>query len=139
MGEHHVKQRLDTTELREFSRRLLDDLFALRTMLKRGMIESGVRRIGAEQEMFLVDPHGNPVMAAPELLERLGPEFTNELARFNLELNLEPQVFGGTCLSDIEREIVEHLTTARRVAAEMGVGISSRCAPQTSWTSPPAS
>lgn len=123
MGEQHVKQRLDTTELREFSRRLLDDLFALRTMLDRGMIESGIRRIGAEQEMFLVDPHGNPAMAAPELLERLGPEFTNELARFNLELNLEPQVFGGSCLSNIEREVVDHLTTARRVAAEMGVEV----------------
>ncbi|TNF24569.1 MAG: CBS domain-containing protein [Deltaproteobacteria bacterium] len=123
MGEQQVKQRLDTTELRQFSRRLLDDLFALRTMLDRGMIERGVRRIGAEQEMFLVDPYGNPAMAAPEMLERLPPQFTNELARFNLELNLEPQVFGGTCLSNIENEIVEHLGTARRVAAELGVDV----------------
>jgi len=123
MGEQRVKQRLDTTELRQFSRRLLDDLFALRTMLDRGMIESGVRRIGAEQEMFLVDQHGNPAMAAPELLERLGPQFTNELARFNLELNLEPQSFGGTCLSNIEREIVEHLAIARKTASELGVQV----------------
>ena len=123
MGEHRVKQRLDTTELREFSRRLLDDLFALRTMLERGMIETGVRRIGAEQEMFLVDAHGNPAMAAPELLARLGPAFTNELAKFNLELNLAPQVFGGQCLSRIEKDIVDHLAEARVAAAELGVEV----------------
>lgn len=36
-------------------RALLDDVQALETMLEEGMIEEGVRRIGAEQEMFLVD------------------------------------------------------------------------------------
>jgi hypothetical protein len=34
---------------------VLDDLVALERMIEGGMIERGVRRIGAEQELFLVD------------------------------------------------------------------------------------
>ncbi len=41
-------------------RSLLDDLRALEMMLEEGRIESGVRRIGAEQEMFLVGRDSAP-------------------------------------------------------------------------------
>lgn len=125
MGEQRVKEQLDTSELRAFSRRLLDDLHAFRAMLERGMIESDVRRIGAEQEMFLVDQRGNPAMMAVPLLERLSdqPDFTSELALFNLEFNLAPQVFGGTCLSRIEADILEHLAVARAQAEALGCEI----------------
>ena len=34
---------------------LLADVMALEQMIETGRIETGVRRIGAEQEMFLVD------------------------------------------------------------------------------------
>ena len=36
-------------------RAILADLRALERMLDEGMFETGVRRIGAEQEMFLID------------------------------------------------------------------------------------
>ena len=41
--------------LRQFTRKLLTDLRAIEKMLDSGAIESGVRRIGAEQELFLVN------------------------------------------------------------------------------------
>ena len=55
MGEHNVEQELDEQKLQTFMKALLDDLRALDYMLDNDLIESGVRRIGAEQEMFLVD------------------------------------------------------------------------------------
>ena len=49
MGEHNVEQELDEGKLHEFMQALLADLRALAFMLENGCIESGVRRIGAEQ------------------------------------------------------------------------------------------
>jgi hypothetical protein len=53
MGEHRVQSDITGEQLRLFMKSLLTDLQALETMLRDGMIESGVRRIGAEQELFL--------------------------------------------------------------------------------------
>ncbi len=99
MGTHDVKE-LDSQNLRTFTQKLLADLRALELMLKSGAIETGVRRIGAEQELFLIDRNWGPAPLAVEMLERLGDEhFTTEVARFNLEFNTDPLSFGGDCLS----------------------------------------
>jgi len=123
MGEHQVS---DTTseELRRFVRALLEDVRALERMLDEGWIESDVRRIGAEQEMFLVDRDGNPAPLAMEVLERLdSPAFAVELARFNLEANLTPRDLGGDCLLQMERDLEDLLAKARAAAAELGVDV----------------
>jgi len=57
MGEHQIEQGVDDRQMRAFTKALLNDLVALEQMLDTGRIESGVRRIGAEQEMFLVDAY----------------------------------------------------------------------------------
>jgi len=59
MGDKNVQSKYNENELRTFTRAILTDLRALDEMLGGGQIESGVRRIGAEQEMFLIDsaPH----------------------------------------------------------------------------------
>lgn len=55
MSERPFDSQQDGEKLRQFTSRLLHDLRALEAMLDRGMFETGVRRIGAEQELFLVD------------------------------------------------------------------------------------
>ncbi len=116
MGEHNVEE-VDSAELRRFTRRVLDDLEALEQMCAEGLIESGIRRIGAEQEMFLVDRAGRPAPVATEMLETLADDrFTTELGRYNLEGNLQPHLFGGTCLGKLERELRELNLTARTAA-----------------------
>jgi CBS domain-containing protein len=124
MGEHDVDRSVDEEGLREFSRALLADLSALEILLERGGIESGVRRIGAEQEMFLVDSACRPAPIGPELLEQLRePMLTTEIGRFNLEANLPPLLFGGSCLSEMESGIQGLLHTARAAAQEQGCDI----------------
>ncbi|MHC4261517.1 MAG: CBS domain-containing protein [Planctomycetota bacterium] len=117
MGEQKVAELQDGAQLRAFTRAVLEDVRALEQMLDGGQFETGVRRIGAEQEVFLVDRSGRPTLTGPNLLAELPPEsFTTELARFNVELNLEPRVLGGTCLSDMERELTTQLELLRSVA-----------------------
>ena len=60
------------------------------------------------QEAFLVDRTFHPAPCAPEVLERLGSEaFTTELARFNLEMNLDPVPLHGPCFRVLLAEKVK--------------------------------
>ncbi len=103
-------------------RALLSDLRALERMLHEGLLESGVRRIGAEQELFLIDKAWSPAPGAMSVLERIGDShFTTELGQFNLELNTDPQAFGGDGLSRLHQQLDELLEKLRRVAAELGL------------------
>jgi len=69
MGEHNISTEHDEQQQQAFMKALLSDLTALEQMLETGRIESGVRRIGAEQEMFIVDGSYLPVAGALPLLE----------------------------------------------------------------------
>ena len=71
MGEQNVHHKPGRSQLRAFTKALLDDVQALDRMLADNAFESGVRRIGAEQEMFLVDRTMGPAMTAVEVLETL--------------------------------------------------------------------
>ena len=91
MGEHNINQEFDDRKLRSYMKALLNDLRALEYMLDNDLIESDVRRIGAEQEMFLVDRHMRPAPVGREVLDRTNdPRLTTEIAKFNLESNLTP-------------------------------------------------
>ncbi|MCH7813773.1 MAG: hypothetical protein IID40_07100, partial [Planctomycetes bacterium] len=68
MGQQQVDNYTDPAQLRLFMKSLLNDLRALERMLAEGMIESGARRIGAEQELFLVDRSWRPAPGAMEVL-----------------------------------------------------------------------
>jgi CBS domain-containing protein len=120
MGEQNVRAG-DTQELRSFSKRLLTDLKALEKMLQGDWVETGVRRIGAEQELALVDRDWRPAPKCMEILERLDDRhFTTELGRFNLEFNMDPLDWGGDCLRRMEAGLQELLDKAYRAAHEEG-------------------
>ncbi len=121
MGEHDVTGTRGGQEKRHFMRRLLRDVQALEKMLDDGMIETGVRRIGAEQELFLLDSSYRPAPLALKMLDRLQDDrFTTELAIFNLEFNLPPLLFGDGCLQEMERQLSELTGMAREAAAAEG-------------------
>jgi len=107
-------------QTRAFSKALLRDLRALERMLSEGRIESGVRRIGAEQEMFLVNEGWRPTPAALQVLEKLEGPFGTELALFNLEANVEPRLLEGRCFRDLEARLEELVSQVREAAAEIG-------------------
>jgi CBS domain-containing protein len=121
MGEHDVREQSQAEEIRVFLRHLLKDVQAFEKMLEEERFETGVRRIGAEQELFLVDSYWRPAPIATEVLEAANdPHFTTELARFNLEFNLDPHIFGGSCLRDMEWQLGELLGKAREAAQACG-------------------
>jgi CBS domain-containing protein/gamma-glutamyl:cysteine ligase YbdK (ATP-grasp superfamily) len=118
MGTHEISEPSDAAQMRTFVRSLLEDVHALERMLAEGLFERGVRHVGAEQEMFLVDRSYRPRAAVLEILDRLpGQPFTTELAQFNLEANMPPLEFTGDCLGRMEQTLEDLTQTARRAAA----------------------
>ncbi len=106
---------------RRFTRALLADLRALEQMLDDGAIEEGVTRIGAEQEMFLIDGTWHPVNGVLKALDRLKDDhFTTELGLFQLEMNLDPHPFTADCLGRTERQMIELLAKAHRALHQDG-------------------
>lgn len=121
MGEQKVSDILDAGARRRFTQRLLADLRALEILLEEGAIESGVHRLGAEQELFLVDSGWRPAPLALELLAELDdPAFTTELGLFNLEYNLDPIPIGGDALSRLEAALAAPLEKTRQAARRHG-------------------
>jgi CBS domain-containing protein len=121
--EHKVTTgELTGDERRRFMRALLTDLRALERMLAEGMFERGVARIGAEQEMFLVDRSFHAAPAALDVLKRLeDPHYTTELGLFNLELNADPQPFAGKGLAQMEAQLHELYAKVQRAASDLDV------------------
>ena len=102
----------------------LRDLQALQVMLRENMFETETMRIGAEQEMFLVDPSWQPTKGALPMLDRLaGQPYTTEVGAFNLELNLDPQVLGGDCFTLLHTQLDELLEQGHVAADACGIRI----------------
>ncbi len=121
MGEHAIESKQSREERQNFLHHLLNDLKALEFMLKNRMIEQGIQRIGAEQEFCVLDQHFSPSLKGPDILKQIDHEqFTTELARFNLEINLNPFEFTKDCFSQLEKELRTLLDKAHDVAHRNG-------------------
>lgn len=123
MGQDVTGTRTTPEQTRAFSKALLRDLRALEHMLSEGLIESGVRRMGAEQEMFLVNEGWRPTPAALDVLERLDGPFGTELALFNLEANVEPRLLESGCFGDLEARLDVLVNEVRKAAKEVGAQV----------------
>jgi CBS domain-containing protein/gamma-glutamylcysteine synthetase len=107
MGEQKVMVVKEQAQMQQFVSHLLKDVQALEYMLDNQWFEEGITRIGAEQEMCLV--YNKTFKPAPINMEIMAKMknydwCVTELAKFNLEANLTPRVFTGSCLSDMEAE-----------------------------------
>jgi len=110
--------------MRAFQEALLRDLQALELMLSSNLFETDVVRVGAEQEMFLVNRTHTPAQVAPHVLDRLDhPAFTTEMGKFNLEANLEPRRFEGQCLQAMEDELTRLVRQAATAAQACGAEV----------------
>lgn len=124
MGEQEVKADLHGDRLREFMQRILTDLRALQQMLEGGHFDTGIRRIGAEQEMVLVNKLREPAMVSLEVLDHINDEhFTTELGQFNIEMNTDPMMFGGDCLSRLENQLTHLFAKAQLGAEQAGADV----------------
>lgn len=121
MGELNVKKLIVSSDKIEYIDQLVADIEALDKMLKTGRFEKSPIRIGAEQEFCLTDDSWNPSSKAEKVLEEINDDhFTNELTRYNLEINLDPNVLEGECFSRLHEQLDDLLLKAKEAADKYG-------------------
>ncbi|MEQ8705040.1 MAG: CBS domain-containing protein [Phaeodactylibacter sp.] len=100
---------------------LIKDVQALERMIKEDRFEKGHQRIGAEQELCMVDAARHPSSLAFSLLPDLPKDFTFEIGQFNLEANLSPFELNGSALQKTEAQLRYLLAQLKEVAAPQGI------------------
>lgn len=119
MGDLKVRSIRDSADRRATYLSGLDDLQAFETMLAEGLFDDGPIHIGAEQELCIVDEEFQPYARALELLQGIGDEhFTNEIALYNLEANLDPFRLKDNCFSKVENDLLGLLNKAHAAARQ---------------------
>lgn len=119
MGEQKVSLKNKKSTHIEYIKHLLQDIEALEYMLDKQLFETGITRIGAEQEFCLVTKDWRPANNAEKILNDINdPHFTTELAKYNLEINLDPIELKQDCFQQMKRQLKTLLEKANEVAKQ---------------------
>jgi CBS domain-containing protein len=122
MGEQKVSKLTNKKNMHAFVKSLLNDVEALSIMLDKDMFESGITRIGAEQEMVMIKADSfKPACIAMEALDTMKeyPWVETELAKFNLETNMEPRELKGRCFSNMAKENGDKLSKIQKKLSKL--------------------
>ena len=118
MGDFRVRSIKNAADRAKMYRHILDDLQALDLMMEENLLEDGYPKIGAEQEICMVDAQYQPATSAQSFLRQIDDEhYTNELALFNLEINLDPLKLEGNCFQQTETDLLHLLNKGYKLAA----------------------
>lgn len=102
----------------KFIERLTQELDLLEKLINDGSLED-YGRIGAEQEFCLLDNNfrANPINK--KILKHISNEgFVTEIAKFNMELNVEPLDINKSCLRKLEKVLLQKMQIANNCAQE---------------------
>lgn len=117
MGTLNVTRLIKKKETANYVNQLIQDIEALEKMIAADLIEKAPIRIGAEQEFCLVNENFLPAQNALTILEEINDShFTTEIAKFNLEINLDPLELSGDCFSQLQKNTERLLKKAQEIA-----------------------
>ena len=120
MGSHSVKAITSLRQRKKFIFHLLNDLEAFEKMVNDDLFEKGIQRVGAEQELCILNENYRPSLNALKIIDQINdPHFTTELALFNLEINLDPFELSKNCFSKLKDQLTTLLDKAKKVAAKI--------------------
>ncbi len=117
MGEKIVRKISSAEEKTIYIDHLLKDIEALDIMLAKGLFQKTPIHIGAEQEFCLVNEFWEPAGLGVEILKELNDDqFTSEICKFNLELNLLPLKLEDRCFSQLHKDLNRLMAKVKEVA-----------------------
>jgi gamma-glutamyl:cysteine ligase YbdK (ATP-grasp superfamily) len=113
-----VFSREDRQRYRQKVRACLD---VFERMLRESRFDPEKRSMGLEIELNLTDEGGDPALLNAEALERIAdPDFTTELAQFNVEINIPPRLLSEDVFTDLEQAVRDSLNAAEDKARGVG-------------------
>ncbi len=100
------------------------DLDVFERMLGHSQFEFEKPMTGLEIELNLVNSDLGPKLDNKSVLEQIAdPDYQTELARYNIELNVDPRPLPGDSALELEELLRTSLNKATERAAELGAGI----------------
>ena len=119
MGSQKISPFEDAKNKQAFTKSILNDLKALEHLINENKFETKIQRIGAEQELGIVGKDWYPAMNYDKILKEIDDDhFTTELGRFNLEINLDPIEFTGSCFSKMQSQLEHFVQKAKKAAVK---------------------
>jgi hypothetical protein len=124
MGEEVEAVAFTREERQRYREKVLQDLDVFEQMLTHHSFDYERPLTGMEIELSLVDEDFLPRMNNAAVLERISdPRYQTELARYNIELNVEPRLLPGDAARDLEDDLRHSLNEADALASETGAHI----------------
>jgi predicted transcriptional regulator len=121
MGSFNIKRIENSDQKNLFYKEIFDDLEVFDRMLAEGVLDSDDNTIGVEQELCLIDKFGLPRKKALEFLNGIKElQYTNELALFNAEINLDPKPLQGLGLKEIADQLYSLIEVGRKAGKPIG-------------------
>jgi gamma-glutamyl:cysteine ligase YbdK (ATP-grasp superfamily) len=106
MGQEIENAHFHATDFAVYSQRLKEETDLLAHWFTDGAFDDGLPVAGFELEAWLVDEHLRPKPINDAFLKAMdNPLVSPELARFNVEFNVDPVELQGDALSRLEREL----------------------------------
>ena len=122
MGQEISSRHFSDADFSAYQERLRAETARLAEWFREGRFSTHDRVGGFELEAWLIDGNSQPASINERFLARLGdPLVVPELARFNVELNTQPQRLTGQALSLMQRHLQDTWNNCERVAAELDV------------------
>lgn len=129
MGEEIQYSHFNKTDYQQFASRLKQETELVKDWFTDSRFSTAPLTAGYELEAWLTDRSGNPSAINDTFLSRMSNELLSpELARFNVELNVDPERLGNKTLSIFENRLDRLWQRCEQVAGELdshiiGIGI----------------
>ena len=124
MGDEVEAVAYTREDRQRYREKVRQDLDVFEQMLTHHSFDYERPLTGMEIELSLVDEDFLPRMNNAAVLERISdPRYQTELARYNIELNVEPRLLPGDAARDLEDDLRESLNEADALASETGAHI----------------
>ncbi|MDT8451446.1 MAG: glutamate-cysteine ligase family protein [Gammaproteobacteria bacterium] len=106
MGEEILYSHYNKSDYLQFLARIEEETALVKSWFEQHRFASTATLAGYELEAWLLDQQGNPAAINDVFLNRANnPLLSPELARFNVELNVEPERLTGNALSSFEHKL----------------------------------
>ncbi len=120
MGDEITHSHFGAADFALFDQRLKQETRLLGQWFEEGAFSSRVPACGLEIEAWLIDDKALPAPLNQQFLDRMNdPLVVPELAKFNVELNVDPQTLNGKALSLLREGLQRTWDDCQRVAAGM--------------------
>jgi gamma-glutamyl:cysteine ligase YbdK (ATP-grasp superfamily) len=121
MGEEITYSRFVKSDYQQYERHLRQETAILAEWFNSHSLSKREPVAGYELEAWLIDENASPCPRNQALLERANnPYLFPELAKFNIELNVDPQPLNGNVLSDFYSQLQHLWKNCEQISDDIG-------------------